>query len=90
MNLQKEQGAEHGRYFKRLRITSAMLSTSVKVLGICVTCFLLEACYGAPRATFKKLPATDKNNAAIAPKNTEVKHAAITESKTHDAVAAKR
>jgi hypothetical protein len=32
----------------------------------------------------------DKNNAAIAPKNTEVKHAAITESKTHDAVAAKR
>jgi hypothetical protein len=89
MNFQREQGAEHGRYFKRLRITSAMLSTYVKVLGICATCFLLEACYGAPRATFKKLPVTDNKNAELTPANREVKQAATSESKTHDAGAAK-
>ncbi|MEI6765122.1 MAG: hypothetical protein WCM76_05730 [Bacteroidota bacterium] len=85
MNLQREQGAKYGRYFKQLRIKSSMLSTSVKILGICVTCFLLEACYGAPRSTFKKLPSTDKKNAELAPQNSAVKQAATVESKTHEA-----
>jgi hypothetical protein len=89
MNLQREPGAKYGRYFKRLRMTSSVLSTSVKILGICATCFLLEACYGTPRSAYNKLPVTDKN-AELTAKNNSMKQATTKESETHEADAAVR
>lgn len=89
MNLQKEQGSGYRRCFKRLRMRSSVLSASVKILGICATCFLLEACYGTPRSAYKVLPAKDKNAERLV-KNGETKNAVTTESVAHDAGAVKR
>jgi hypothetical protein len=38
------------------RLTNKLLFNSLKVLGVCSACFMIEACYGVPQTSYPDTP----------------------------------